>query len=91
MKKFSFLILSVILSYTTIGQAVEDSIKLVVNKMFAAVKSADQEVLLDCFADSAILQTVAKNKEGKVFVSIRLTNFILMVTSVIAELILFNW
>lgn len=68
MKKFSFLIFSVILSYTAIGQSVEDSVKLVVNKMFAAMKSADQEVLLDCFADSAILQTVAKNKEGKVFV-----------------------
>lgn len=32
------------------------------------MKSGDRVMLLDCFADSATLQTVARNKEGKIFV-----------------------
>lgn len=37
-------------------------------KLFSAMKSSDQKMLLNCFADSAILQTIAKNKEGKIYV-----------------------
>jgi ketosteroid isomerase-like protein len=50
------------------AQKSEDSVKLVINKMFAAMKASDPRGLAACFADSAVLQTVAKNKEGKVSV-----------------------
>ncbi len=68
MKKIFFLILCFTFSNIAIGQTVDDSVKMVVNKMFAAMKSADRVMLVNCFADSAILQTVDKSKEGKVFV-----------------------
>ena len=55
MRKLFFLIFSVTFFYKAIGQSVEDSVKIVVNKMFAAMKSTDQAMLLDCFADSAVL------------------------------------
>lgn len=46
------------------AQSAEDSIKAVVNKMFNAMWLSDTIMLKDCFADSAILQTIEKN--GKV-------------------------
>lgn len=50
------------------SQSAEDSVKAVVNAMFEGMKSADAEKILNCFDDSAILQTIAKNKEGKTYV-----------------------
>lgn len=58
----------ILFSITTHAQTAQDSIKLVVNNMFKAMKNADAGGLLDCFTDSALLQTVTKNKEGKVIV-----------------------
>jgi len=46
----------------------EDAVKAVVNQLFAAMKNADSVLLKDCFADSAILQTIAKNKAGETVV-----------------------
>lgn len=46
------------------AQTVEDSVKAVVNKLFAAMRSADASTLQACFADSAILQTIL-SKDGK--------------------------
>ena len=46
------------------AQTAEDSVKAVINKMFAAMKNSDAAALKDCFADSAILQTIARN--GKI-------------------------
>jgi len=43
------------------AQTSQDSVKAVINKMFAAMKSSDAKGLADCFADSAILQTIARN------------------------------
>jgi Putative lumazine-binding len=50
------------------SQTAEDSVKAVVNTMFEGMKNADAEKILNCFDDSAILQTIAKNKEGKTYV-----------------------
>jgi hypothetical protein len=49
------------------AQSAEDSVKAVIDKMFAAMKNADSKSLTECFADSAILQTVA-DKNGNVSV-----------------------
>ncbi len=40
------------------AQKAEDSVKAVINKLFTAMKSSDAKTLQDCFADSAILQTI---------------------------------
>lgn len=45
-----------------------DSVKMVVESLFLAMKSGDSLMLTKCFSDSAILQTIAKSKEGKVSV-----------------------
>jgi hypothetical protein len=43
-----------------------DSVKATVNSMFTAMKTCDAELLKASFADSAILQTIEKDKSGKV-------------------------
>jgi hypothetical protein len=46
----------------------EDSVKAVINTLFTAMKKADPELLKTCFADSMVLQTISRNKEGKLVV-----------------------
>ena len=43
------------------AQTAQDSVKSVINKMFAAMKNGNGSELMTCFADSAILQTVVKS------------------------------
>jgi len=43
----------------------EDSVKTAVNRLFIAMKNADGEGLRAAFTDSAILQTIYTDKEGK--------------------------
>ncbi|MEP6710794.1 MAG: nuclear transport factor 2 family protein [Ferruginibacter sp.] len=47
------------------AQTAEDSVKATVNNLFQAMKNGDVRLLSSCFADSAILQTIIKTKEGK--------------------------
>lgn len=53
---------------TTNAQNAEDSVKAVVNKLFWAMKNADAVVFKTVFADSAIMQTISRNKQGQSFV-----------------------
>ena len=46
------------------AQTAQDSVKAVINKLFTAMKSSDGASLKECFADSAILQTITR--DGKV-------------------------
>lgn len=48
--------------------AAQDSVKNVINTMFAAMKNADGKALQNCFADSAILQTIVVKKSGQVII-----------------------
>lgn len=50
------------------AQPAEDSVKAVINNMFTAMKTADTAMLRKCFADSMVLQTISRNKEGKLVV-----------------------
>lgn len=68
MKYYVILFLSVCLSVNTNAQTPEDSVKIVVNNLFTAMKNADAVLLRSVFADSAILQTITRNKEGKTMV-----------------------
>jgi len=50
------------------AQSTEDSVKAVVNGLFNAMKTANSAALIEAFADSAILQTIAQNKDGGKYV-----------------------
>lgn len=64
MKKFvSILMLSLFVSLVTKAQTAEDSVKAVINKMFDAMRNADSKSLAECFADSAILQSVSERND----------------------------
>jgi hypothetical protein len=50
------------------SQAAEDSVKTVINSLFTAMKNGDSGLLVRCFAEKGILQTIAKSKEGNISV-----------------------
>ena len=50
------------------AQTAEDSVKKIVTDLFTAMKNADAVLLKSVFADSAILQTIAKNKAGETII-----------------------
>lgn len=53
----------------THAQTAEDSVKAAVNKLFEGMKNGDAALLKSAFADSGILQTIAKDKSGKTVVT----------------------
>jgi len=63
-------LLTVCLSVSTysFSQSAEDSVKSAVNLLFEGMKNADASMLQKAFADSAILQTIARTKEGKMMI-----------------------
>jgi len=56
-----------LLTFNMKAQSGEDSVKATINKLFAAMKNGNSKALVECFADSAILQTVVE-KNGNVYV-----------------------
>jgi ketosteroid isomerase-like protein len=50
------------------AQTTEDSVKAVVKQLFEGMKNSDAGMIQSVFADSAILQSVGKNKEGKIVI-----------------------
>lgn len=50
------------------AQTVEDSVMAAVNKLFSGMKNSDAEMIRSSFADSAVLQTITRNKEGATIV-----------------------
>lgn len=47
------------------AQSAEDSVKITIGNLFSAMRNADGKAVISCFADSAIMQTIARNKEGE--------------------------
>jgi Putative lumazine-binding len=68
MRCFFISLTLVLFTGTTNAQNAEDSVKAVVNKLFWAMKNADAAVFKTAFADSAIMQTISRNKQGQSFV-----------------------
>ena len=68
MKYFLILLTVIIISSSAIAQTAEDSVKAVINKMFTGMKNGDMALLKNSFADSVILQTITRNKEGYVVI-----------------------
>ncbi len=67
--KYFFIVLTVMMcGVTANSQTPEDSVRGVINNMFTAMKTADAGLLKSCFADSMVLQTISRNKEGKLLV-----------------------
>jgi hypothetical protein len=63
--KYFFIVLTVFtFGSVAKAQTAEDSVKAVIHKMFAAMKSADKEMLKSTFSDSIVFQTISRNKEG---------------------------
>lgn len=51
------------------AQTAEDSIKAVINKMFAGMKSSDTVMVKSCFTETAVLQTFGKDKAAKTIIT----------------------
>ena len=61
-----FIVLSTV-AYSK-AQSAEDSVKAAVNRLFDGMIKSDPSLLKASFADSAILQSIGTNKEGKVVI-----------------------
>ena len=50
------------------AQTTEDSVKGVVKQLFDGMRNSDASAIRTAFTDSAILQTISKNKDGNIIV-----------------------
>lgn len=66
-----FLILLTLLCTVNIShaQTAEDSVKLVIQQLFTGMRETDTSLIRKCFAESMLMQTISKSKEGKLIVS----------------------
>ena len=60
--------LTITIGFNVSAQSTEDSVKAVVNNMFAAMKNADSVGLKNVFSPWAVLQTISRTKEGETIV-----------------------
>jgi hypothetical protein len=69
MKQILILLTAFVFNGITLSaQSAEDSVKAVVNQLFAAMKETNAEKLKDAFSDSAVLQTIRRRQDGTFFV-----------------------
>ncbi len=64
MKQFFILLTVITISFSSRAQSAEDSVKAVVNNLFTAMIKSDTGLLKTCFADSMVLQTIVRGKNG---------------------------
>jgi hypothetical protein len=58
----------ILVSMNASAQSTEDQIKKTINNLFEGMRTSDTALLRSAFSPTAVLQTVLKNKEGKVVV-----------------------
>ncbi len=69
MKKILISIFAIVLLTNNLdAQTAEDSVKAVVKQLFEGMKNSDASMIRSAFADSAILQSIGRNKEGKIII-----------------------
>ncbi len=68
MKQFFVFLIFITLSFALKAQTAADSVKKVIATLFDGMKNSDTALLISAFADSAILQTITKNKAGNLVV-----------------------
>lgn len=56
------------MSMTASAQTTEDQIKKTITNLFDGMRTSDTTLMRSAFSSSAVLQTVFRNKEGKVIV-----------------------
>jgi hypothetical protein len=69
MKSFMIFLTFVAASGLAKAQTATDSVKAAVNLMFSAMKAADTVMLKNAFHETAVLQTLARKKDGNVFIN----------------------
>jgi hypothetical protein len=84
--KYIFIILTFI-STTAFSQNDEIAVKQTVNSLFDGMRNSDSTLIRSAFSVSAILQTIIKNKEGKVSVeSEPLESFLIAISTAHTEI-----
>ena len=68
MQCFFIFLTFMLFTFAIKAQTAEDSVRAAVNKLFDAMIKSDATLLKSAFADSAILQTISRTKEGKIFI-----------------------
>jgi len=68
MKCFLILLTALAICAAVQAQTAEDSVKSVINNMFSGMKNADASLFKSTFSDSAIMQTIARTREGNTIV-----------------------
>jgi len=68
MKQISILAAICLISLSLFSQTTEDSVKAAVNKLFEGMKNSDPSLITASFSDSAVLQTIGANREGKTII-----------------------
>lgn len=65
MRKILFFVL-LLVAGTSEAQTIsaEDSVKVAIGNLFTAMRHSDSKALLACFTDSALLQTIVRDKDG---------------------------
>lgn len=69
MKKYLLIISILCFESASFAQSTEDSIKQVINNMFAGMKASDTMKVRSCFSETAFMQTFRRDKEGKLSIS----------------------
>lgn len=68
MRYFFILLTGLTLTHFVAAQTTEDSVKAVINDLFAGMRNADTKLFRSAFSDSAIMQTIGRTREGKTVV-----------------------
>jgi len=64
-KTIPIMLFAVLFSLKGFTQTEEDGVKAVIIKLFTSMKASDEQFILSCFADQAVMQSIIKDKEGK--------------------------
>lgn len=59
------MLFAVLFYFKGFAQTEEDGVKAVITKLFTSMKASDEQSILSCFADQAVMQSIIKDKEGK--------------------------
>lgn len=68
MKYILLILISIACSASLKAQSAEDSIKATINGLFTAMQRADGAGAVASFADSAVMQTISRAKDGSILV-----------------------
>jgi hypothetical protein len=68
MRYFALILTGFFFCNSGASQTAEDSVKATITQLFKGMQNADSVMVENCFADSAMLQTIARRKDDRLFV-----------------------